>query len=880
MGTSLLTPIGVATEIPENIPPDLRHHLASNQEVRWKQFFVTLDDVARVNFGDSVPLLWLPEEISACIVDDMRRRIAELMTGIASDGEIYVPERGIITVPAYVGLSQIEATREAGRLAGFEVIDLLHEPTAAAVYYSWRHKIPDGIFMVYDLGGGTFDVSILRRTHGEFEVLGISGDNFLGGDDLDQILAEWIRRRLAFEYRLDLHVDTDSEDAIRFRRLTVLAEDTKKALSSQDTYLLRDQSTLRDQNDEPVIVEMEIHRIDFENEIREVILRTLPKCWTSLARAYRRSGITLKDVNHILLAGGSTYIPLVQKVVREHFCGDAERTPPDKQELEIILSGIDDENREIAKKLMDKREIAGCREPILDSPKTCVAMGAAIRAAAAGTYVYDDTRRVRLFFRGQSGTSDETCDLTGFAQSGDGCKPLVGTTIQLTSADGNLLNEQGVDENGFFRFRSLDLKGEAVTRFNIAVLDSGGKIMAELGRHVARSAEHSDIGSVLSTAVLAKPIILEITDQDRLMRGILLEEGCSLPASGQFRFFLRDQSGLIRFPLYQGNQPIRELTIHMDAKLAVGSPVDLTINCDEQMYIHLRVSVGAQEFAVDVGPPPPPAPPTADEILDIMNQFKSRLPVLDAEEQASFVQRCDGLLDDLHKAMAAADHAKAISKFADLTGLLKSMDLRTPRLEPPWGQVERLYADVLEVFGFGQLFLDSFDAEAWRTKLEDYHNSARNALTAGDQQLYGEAVTKMKAFGDALRKECAEILVGKERQDLPDDKAAAFSLAELCERARMLRMLAFGTGRRDLDRPLQTITCEAQEMETHIDSEPREVIRWCQQKRNELNRYHQQMVSAGEGSAKIKDGMLSLSASLGPKEYSLRKESGEIRKKQ
>jgi molecular chaperone DnaK len=878
MGTSLLTPMGTAAEIPQNVPPELGRRLAANQEARREQFQATLDGAARAGLGDRPPLLWLPEEVSACIVDDMRRRIAELLAGMAGSGETYAPEHGIITVPAYFGLSQIEATREAGRLAGMEVIDLLHEPTAAAVYYSWRHKISDGVFMVYDLGGGTFDVSILRRTHGEFEVLGISGDNFLGGDDLDRILAEWIRKRLAGEYRLDLHPDTDPEDAIRFRRLTVLAEDAKKALSSQETYLLRGQSSLRDQDDEPVMVEMQIQRSDFENEIRDVIRRTLPKCWESLARAYCRSGITMKDVNHILLAGGSTCIPLVQKVVREHFCGDAKHAPPGKQELDVVLAGVDDKDREIARKLMEKRELADCREPILDSPKTCVAMGAAIRAAAAGTYVYDDARRARLFFRGQAGTSEQTCDLTGFAQTGDGGKPLAGATIRLTGADGELLSQQAVDESGRFRFRSLDLTGEAVTRFGIAILDSGGKIVAEMGRNVARSAEHRDIGSVLSTAVLAKPIVLEIADQDRLVRGVLLEEGCSLPAVGQFRFFLRDQSGLIRFPLYQGNQPIRELTIRLDAKCEVGSPVDLTVHCDEQMYIRLGVDVGAHEFAVDVGPPPPPAPPTPAEILEIMNRFKSRLSVLDAEEQASFVQRCDGLLDDLRKAMAAADHAKAISKFADITGLLKSMDLRTPRLEPPWGQVERLYANVLEVVAFGELCLDSYDAEVGRATLEGYHHAARNALAAGDQQLYREAVVNMKAYGDALRKEFAEKLVGKQRRDLPDDQAAAIALADLRQRADALRMLAFGAGRRDLDGPLQTMARAAMEMEARIASDPREVIRWCQQQRNELNRYDQQVTNAGEGSAKIKDGMLSLSAALGPKDYALGKESGEIRK--
>ena len=102
-------------------------------------------------------------------------------------------DSAIITMPAYFNHNQIEATRQAGELAGFEVVELLHEPTAAAIYYSWVENHGDATYLVYDLGGGTFDVSIIRRRLDDYEVLSVSGDPFLGGDDFDRLLATHLR---------------------------------------------------------------------------------------------------------------------------------------------------------------------------------------------------------------------------------------------------------------------------------------------------------------------------------------------------------------------------------------------------------------------------------------------------------------------------------------------------------------------------------------------------------------------------------------------------------------------------------------------------------------------------------------------------------------
>src|SRR5947199_52079 len=119
------------------------------------------------------------------------RLLRDVLAGTLND-PTYLLDSAVITMPAYFNHEQIEATRQAGEQAGFEVVELLHEPTAAAIYYSWLENHGDATYLVYDLGGGTFDVSIIRKRFDDYEVLSVSGDPFLGGDDFDRLLASYL----------------------------------------------------------------------------------------------------------------------------------------------------------------------------------------------------------------------------------------------------------------------------------------------------------------------------------------------------------------------------------------------------------------------------------------------------------------------------------------------------------------------------------------------------------------------------------------------------------------------------------------------------------------------------------------------------------------
>jgi molecular chaperone DnaK len=217
-----------------------------------------------------------PEEVSASILREMKLQIEDDVAQFTNETCEWAVTRAIVTVPAYFDQPQIEATRKAAEMAGLQVLELLHEPTAAASYYCWQNRVQNGTFLVYDFGGGTFDVSILRSVEGSCEVLGISGNNRLGGDDLDVLLAEELRQRLVGEgYELELNLQK-SADRRRFEQLKMLAEGVKKALSTEEEFVLRSQSYVQDQSGTPINIDMLFERTEVEALYRPTIERTLP----------------------------------------------------------------------------------------------------------------------------------------------------------------------------------------------------------------------------------------------------------------------------------------------------------------------------------------------------------------------------------------------------------------------------------------------------------------------------------------------------------------------------------------------------------------------------------------------------------------------------
>ena len=242
---------------------------------------------------------WTPEEISAKILGKLKK-----------DAESYLGEKvtkAVITVPAYFNDAERQATKNAGKIAGLEVERIINEPTAAALAYGLDKQDKLQTILVYDLGGGTFDVSILELGDGVFEVKATSGNNRLGGDDFDGRVTDYLVSEFKKEHGIDL-----SKDTMAMQRIKDAAEKAKKDLSSMTTTQIS--LPFIAQNDEgPVHMDMTLTKAKFEDLCRDLFDSTLEP----VRKALKDASMTAKDINKVILVGGSSRIPYIQELVKK-----------------------------------------------------------------------------------------------------------------------------------------------------------------------------------------------------------------------------------------------------------------------------------------------------------------------------------------------------------------------------------------------------------------------------------------------------------------------------------------------------------------------------------------------------------------------------------
>ena len=264
---------------------------------------------------------YTPQEISAITLQKMKKTAEDYLGQEVTEA--------VITVPAYFSDSQRQATKEAGEIAGLKVRRIINEPTAAALAYGLDKKQDDMKIAVYDLGGGTFDISILELGDGVFEVKSTNGDTHLGGDDFDHVLIDYMAEAFKAEHQIDLR-----QDPMALQRLKEAAEKAKIELSSAMTTDIN-LPYIMPVNGIPQHLVMTLTRAKFEQLCDHLVQKTIEPCRTAL----RDAGLQANQIDEVILVGGSTRIPAIQRVVEEFF-GKAPNRSVNPDEVVAVGAAI------------------------------------------------------------------------------------------------------------------------------------------------------------------------------------------------------------------------------------------------------------------------------------------------------------------------------------------------------------------------------------------------------------------------------------------------------------------------------------------------------------------------------------------------------------
>jgi molecular chaperone DnaK len=776
------------------------------------------------------PRLLSAPEVSAIILGQLRDWLLRTLAG-QHQGRDLLLDQAIITMPAYFNHNQIEATRQAGELAGYEVVELLHEPTAAAIYYSWVENHNDATYLVYDLGGGTFDVSIIRRRLGDYEVLSVSGDPFLGGDDFDRLLATHLIETGSWKWNSSepaqpnaLFDPTTPEGSVPFARLVRLAEAIKIELTGTDLVERYFPRLLVDPAGRELSLEATVTRAAFNRLIKDKIDRTIDCCHEALARARERAGLQLGDVDHVILVGGSSRVPLVQEVVQATFCH------PDRPEH--VRSPM----------------------PLLHEPDLCVAYGAALRAAGQGTrYIFptgianakDTDGRVtpvlELHLTSPTNTRETTYQAAGVVRllgprSDSSLSLLDGGSVCIRSLSTGLVEEAFLDQHGAFA-RDIELEPETDNPLEWTVCNGDGREQACVVQAVRHQSAGRPLGQgVLPTQLIVKPLSIEVLSRGRqIVKQIVAPIGATLP--GTFRCVCRtsDQSGRIVVPICEENRIVQQLVIdRLDPDLPVGSPVEVEFRIDCKHIIEVSVCVpgggggGGNSDRCEtatIEPPPPPARPTRQNIDEVHRALEEVLEQLTGRHRARLRTRATQLRQDLLEALTYDDEPKAIQRMAELRELLLQAELiRSQTLDPPWPRFAQLVRQCLDLAAEvgertgrdrEELFQHVYAQDRYAEQAHEEHNQA----------LYRECWDNLMKYANYLTQLLHDGLPQAEAPARPPEEEARDAVEHFRNLLSAVWKQARSSGRADLEGLLADVAQQARGFSQRLKTDPVSVLR-------------------------------------------------------
>ena len=674
-----------------------------------------------------------PAQISAKILAHCVQAMTHHLGRVEEDALVGLSplHEAVITVPAYFDAPQIEATRHAGEMAGLGVLGLLQEPTAAAMYFAWHQGIQDGNFLVYDLGGGTFDVSVIRCLMGEYQVLGIDGDNYLGGDDFDRRLAEFLRQELVAQgYALKLDVAGSADDQTRFTLLMRVAQEAKEALSTQDVHYIGKRDVFQDQQGHPVSLDMEVSRDTFESLIEDLVAQTIVCCERALAKSVEAAEVSLEQIDHVLLVGGSTRSPYVHHAVSQAFCGQG---------------------------------LSRAQAPEMHDPETCVARGAAIHAANLSGLILlprDEEAGVQVRMKSILSTREPRLRLAGAVE---GAQEMAIDSLVLLTQTGDIAaitrprggGEQR--EEVSFVFEEVELEHQGLGKFELELCDEDGDPLVGMEVPVEWLGEEGmmrSTGSALSNpSVLAKDIYLEVVREGQPGRQLLLKSGTSLPTQGKFRFYTTDRSGAVILRLFQNRFPIK--TIHLGAPehTEVGTALDLNLSIDETMAIVASGEVMGQSFWAQIEPPAEREVKGWAEIEALLDRREEVARGLWGYEARYFGEETGKLAVGIRET-AKTDPDKLQVLVGRLEEFMEQYQSSDRELTPSYGRFSDMLDAIKRVVYRGDEGQKlGLDRSEWLSRVGQIEQQAQKAFEDHDQAQWSALFNQVQAIWESLAQE-------------------------------------------------------------------------------------------------------------------------------